>query len=98
VSEGSTREIENLIGEVRGLRETLKTDCDRIQGDLAGYAELRQGVTQLTANISDSASSFGAAPRRLITRRREAPSLRQEPPAPLPFAESISETGPKRDL
>jgi hypothetical protein len=54
VSEVSTREIENLIGELRGLREKLKTDCDRINGDVAEYVALSQGVMQLTAIISDS--------------------------------------------
>ena len=62
VSEVSTREIENLIGELRGLREKLKTDCDRIKGDVAEYAELSQGVMQLTANISHSANIPPSAP------------------------------------
>jgi hypothetical protein len=62
VSEVSTREIENLIGELRGLCEKLKTDCNRIKGDVAEYAELNQGVMQLTANISDSANILPNAP------------------------------------
>jgi hypothetical protein len=62
VSEVSTREIENLIGELRGLREKLKTDCDRISGEVTEYAELSQRVTQLTANISDCANILPSAP------------------------------------
>jgi hypothetical protein len=62
VSEVSTREIENLIGELRGLRKKLETDCDRIQGDVAQYAGLSHGVIQLTANISDSVDSLPSAP------------------------------------
>lgn len=58
VSEVSTREIENLISELHGLREKLKTDCDRIKGDVADYAELSQRVMQLTANISDSTNGL----------------------------------------
>jgi hypothetical protein len=54
VSEVSTGEIENLIDELRGLREKLKTDCDRIKGDVAEYVNLSQRVMQLTAIISDS--------------------------------------------
>jgi len=54
VSEASSHEIENLIGELRGLREKLKTDCDHLQGDIAEYAKIGQGVMQLTAIISDS--------------------------------------------
>jgi len=62
VSEASTREIENLIDELRGVREKLKTDCDRIKRDIAEYAELSQGVMQVTANISDSANILPSAP------------------------------------
>lgn len=58
----TTHEIENLVGELRGLREKLKTDYDRIQGDLAKYAELSQAVNQLTSNISDSVVSLPSAP------------------------------------
>jgi hypothetical protein len=53
VSEASSHEIENLIGELRGLREKLKTDCDHLQGDIGEYAKLGQGVMQLAAIISD---------------------------------------------
>jgi DNA repair ATPase RecN len=62
VSEVSTREIENLIDELRGLREKLRADCDRISDDVTEYAELSQGVTRLTANISDSANILTSAP------------------------------------
>jgi hypothetical protein len=62
VSEVSTREIENLIDELRGLREKLKADCDRIRGDVSEYAELSHGVMQLTANISDNANILPSAP------------------------------------
>jgi hypothetical protein len=62
VSEASTREIENLIGELRGLREKLKTDCDRIRGDVTEYVELSQGVMQLTAIISDGVKELPSAP------------------------------------
>jgi hypothetical protein len=63
LSEVSMREIENLIGELRGLREKLKTDCDRIKCDVAEYVELSQGVMQLTAIISDSVKELPRAPR-----------------------------------
>jgi len=63
VSEASSHEIENLIGELRGLREKLKTDCDHLQGDIAEYAKLGQGVMQLTAIISDGVKELPRAPR-----------------------------------
>lgn len=62
VSDVTTHEIENLVSELLGLREKLKTDCDRIQGDVAKYAELSQAVNQLTTNIPDSVVSLPTAP------------------------------------
>ena len=63
VCKASTCEIDNLIGELRGLRETLETDCDRLQRDIAGYAKLSQGVMQLTAVVSDDVEKLPRAPR-----------------------------------
>jgi hypothetical protein len=54
VSEASTREIETLIDELGGLRKKLEAHGERIQGDIARYAELSQGVMQLTTIISDN--------------------------------------------
>jgi len=62
VSEVSTREIENLIGELRVLREKLEIDYDRLQNDFADYAELSQVVMQLTTIISDSVNSLPSPP------------------------------------
>ena len=62
VSEGSTREIENLIDELHGLRKKLETEGCRIQGDIARYAELSQGVMQLTIIISDNVKKLPGAP------------------------------------
>jgi hypothetical protein len=45
LSDASTREIEDLINQ-------------RIQGDIAGYTELSQQVTQLTSIIGDSVSKL----------------------------------------
>ena len=62
VSVATTQEIENLVGELRLLRGKIETDRQRIQGDVAKYAELSQAVKQLTANISDSVVSLPSAP------------------------------------
>jgi hypothetical protein len=62
VSEGSTREIESLINELHGLRRKLETEGNRIQADIVKYAELNQGVTQLTVIISDNVKSLPIAP------------------------------------
>jgi hypothetical protein len=54
VSEASTREIESLIDELHGLRKKLESHGERIQSDITRYAELSQGVMQLTTIISDN--------------------------------------------
>jgi hypothetical protein len=54
VSEASTREIDSLIDELHGLRKKLESDGERIQSDIAKYAELGRGVMQLTTIISDN--------------------------------------------
>ena len=51
VYEASTCEIDNLIGELFGLREKLEIDHDHLQSDIAKYAELSQGVMQLAAIV-----------------------------------------------
>lgn len=54
VSEASTREIETLIDELHELRQKLESHGERIQNDIVKYAELSQGIIQLTAIISDN--------------------------------------------
>jgi len=62
VSKTSIGEIDNLIGELQTLRRKLQTDGDRIQHDIAEYAELSQQVMQLTAIISDSVKKLPRGP------------------------------------
>jgi hypothetical protein len=62
VSEASTREIENLIGDLQSLRKKLHTDGNRIQRDIAEYAELSQQVMQLANIISESVKKLPATP------------------------------------
>jgi hypothetical protein len=61
VSEASTREIENLVGELHGLRNKLQNDGNRIQGDIVKYTELSQGIVQLATNVSDSVKKLPGA-------------------------------------
>ena len=63
VCKASTCEIDNLIGELRGLREKLETDCDHLESDIAEHAKLSQAVMQLTAIGSDSVENLPRAPR-----------------------------------
>ena len=61
VSKSSLGEIDNLISELQTLRRKLQTDGDRIQRDIAEYAELSQQVMQLTKIISDSVKKLSDA-------------------------------------
>ena len=61
VSEASTREIESLIDELHGLRKKLESHGERIQSDIARYAELSQGVMQLTIIISNNVKRLPSA-------------------------------------
>lgn len=61
LSDTSTREIENLVGELQTLRRKLQTDGSRIQRDIEEYAELSQQVMRLTTIISDSVKKLPEA-------------------------------------
>ena len=62
VSKTSMGEIDSLISELQTLRRKLQTDGDRIQRDIAEYAELTQQVMQLTTIISDSVKKLPRGP------------------------------------
>ena len=62
VSENSTREIENLIGELQRLHKKLQTDRNRVQRYIAEYAAMNQQVMQLTKIISESVKKLPDAP------------------------------------
>ena len=58
----SLSEIDSLISELQTLRRKLQADGDRIERDIASYAELSQQVMQLTTIISDSVKKLPGAP------------------------------------
>jgi hypothetical protein len=62
VSGGSTRQIDNLIAELRNLREKLQTDGDRVQRDIVEYATLNQSVMQLTNIVAESVKKLPDEP------------------------------------
>jgi hypothetical protein len=62
VSGNSTREIDTLIGDLRDLREKLRSDGDRIHRDIVEYAALSQQVMQLSKIISESVKRLPDAP------------------------------------
>ena len=50
----STREIDDLIGDLHALRKKLQADSNRLQRDIAEYASLSQSVMQLTRIVAES--------------------------------------------
>jgi hypothetical protein len=64
VAEASTHEVEIVIDELHGLRETLVSDGVRIQNDIARYAELNHGAMQLATIISDGVKKISGAPSK----------------------------------
>ena len=58
LSDVSTHEIEKLIDALQALRNQLQNAGNRIQRDIAEYAELSQRIMQLTAIISDSVKNL----------------------------------------
>lgn len=60
VSESSSQQIENLVGELQSLRKKLHSDGNRIQSEIEEYAVLSQQVMQLTTIISESMSKLPA--------------------------------------
>jgi ABC-type transporter Mla subunit MlaD len=62
VSGTSTREIDSLIGDLRDLREKLRSDGDRIHRDIVEFAALSQQVMQLSKIISESVKRLPDSP------------------------------------
>lgn len=62
VSGSSTRQIDNLIGELHTLREKLQSDGDRVQRDIVEYAALSQSVMQLTKIVAESVKNLPDEP------------------------------------
>ena len=61
VSENSTSQIDDLVGDFGRLREKLRTDSDRIQREIEEYTALSQQVMQLTKTISESVEKVRAS-------------------------------------
>lgn len=63
VSGNSTSEIDNLIGELRLLREKLQADGNRVERDMVEYAALSQSVVEMTRIITESMMQVKKMPK-----------------------------------
>ena len=62
VSGNSTQEIDNLISELRTLRDRLEADGSRVEREIVEYAALSQSVSQLTKIIADGVTQVKKVP------------------------------------
>ena len=61
VAGSSLAEIENLIGELEGLRDLLHAEGQRVQREISGYAQLSQAAMKSTRMIADNVSQWKRA-------------------------------------
>lgn len=54
----SLTEIENLISELEALRDLLHSEGQRVQREIAGYAQLSQAAMKSTRIISENVSQW----------------------------------------
>ena len=64
LSDRPTHEIEKLINALQALRKKLQDAGNRIQRDIAEYAELGEQVMQLTSIICDGVEKLPRGPHR----------------------------------
>jgi len=58
VAGSSLAEIENLIGELEGLRDLLHAEGQRVQREISGYAQLSQAAMKSTRLIADNVAQW----------------------------------------
>jgi hypothetical protein len=61
VSGASVREIDKLIAELESLRDFLQTEGQRVQREIAGYAQLSQSAMSSTKIMVESVAKWKAA-------------------------------------
>lgn len=57
----SLSEIENLVTELEGLRDLLHNEGQRVQREIAGYAQLSQAAMKSTRLIADNVAQWKRA-------------------------------------
>ncbi|HEY4204423.1 MAG TPA: hypothetical protein VGM35_05340 [Xanthobacteraceae bacterium] len=61
----SLAEIENLVTELESLRDLLHSEGQRVQREIAGYAQLSQAAMKSTRMISDNVAQWKKAAENL---------------------------------
>jgi hypothetical protein len=61
VAGASINEIDNVIEELRGMREFLRNEGERVQREIAGYANVSQTAAASMKIISESMAQWRSA-------------------------------------
>ncbi len=61
----SLAEIENLVSELESLRDLLHNEGQRVQREIAGYAQLSQAAMKSTRMIADNVAQWKKAAENL---------------------------------
>ena len=61
VAGASLNEIDNVIGELRSVRDFLRSEGDRVQREIAGYANVSQTAMASMKVISESMAQWRAS-------------------------------------
>ncbi len=61
----SLAEIENLVAELESLRDLLHNEGQRVQREIAGYAQLSQAAMKSTRMIADNVAQWKKAAENL---------------------------------
>lgn len=61
----SLAEIENLVSELEALRDLLHNEGQRVQREIAGYAQLSQAAMKSTRMIADNVAQWKRAAENL---------------------------------
>ena len=69
VALASMNEIDNVISEMQSLREILRSEGERVQGEIASYANLNQTALSSMKMIGESMSRWRAAMERKSSLR-----------------------------
>jgi hypothetical protein len=76
VSASSIAELEKLISDLKGVRNHLKSEGDRIQQEMARYAHLSETASSSLAVITESLGQWRKTPTMITSDNVQPPAAR----------------------
>jgi hypothetical protein len=77
----SIQEIDHLISGLRGIRQKLDDDGDRIQRQIGEYVGFSQSIVELTKIVSDGMTAIKATTPEVLELPKASPAVLNNPPA-----------------